>query len=126
MTDGNNDAPGLATLMRKLGRTGLGALHNRGELLVVEWQEEKARLTGLLILAVALLFLGILAMIMLMTTIIFLFPEQRLHIAAGFTVLYLTGAVLVWLRLKALLKQEPFAESLEQVKQDGVWLETLK
>jgi len=126
MTDGNNDAPGLATLMRKLGRTGLGALHNRGELLVVEWQEEKARLTGLLILAVALLFLGVLAMVMLMTTIIFLFPEQRLYIAAGFTVLYLTGAVLVWLRLKALLKQEPFAESLEQVKQDGVWLETLE
>jgi len=126
MTDGNNDAPGLATLMRKLGRTGLGALHNRGELLVVEWQEEKARLTGLLILAVALLFLGILAMVMLMTTIIFLFPEQRLYIAAGFTVLYIAAAVLVWLRLKALLKQEPFAESLEQVKQDGVWLETLK
>ena len=126
MTDGNNDAPGLATLMRKLGRTGLGALHNRGELLVVEWQEEKARLTGLLILAVALLFLGVLAMVMLMTTIIFLFPEQRLYIAGGFTVLYLGGTVLVWLRLKALLKQEPFAESLEQVKQDGVWLETLK
>jgi uncharacterized membrane protein YqjE len=123
----NNNHPGLAALGEKLLGTGLGALRNRGELLVVEWQQEKARLTELLVLAVGLLFLAIMAMILLTATIIFLFHEGvRLYVAAGFTVLYLAGATWAVFGIRSLVKREPFSETLNQVKKDGECLESLR
>jgi len=93
MSDNNNETTGLGTLINRLGRTAMGALENRGELLAIEWQEEKAHLIQLVVLAVSLLFLGMLGMLALSATIIFLFPpEYRIYAAAGFTVLYLAGA----------------------------------
>src|SRR5438034_731821 len=87
-------------------------VHDGGELLQVEWQQEKARLTELLVLSVALLFLGIMAMMLLTATIIFLFPEDvRKYIALGFTVLYLGGAVWAVMTIRSLVKKEPFSET---------------
>jgi len=71
----NNHTTGLGTLASRIGKTTLGALENRGELLAVEWQQEKARLTQLLILSIGLMFLGMLGALLLTATIIFLFPE---------------------------------------------------
>jgi uncharacterized membrane protein YqjE len=127
MTGNHTQAPPLSTLVRKFARTGLGALQNRGELLSIEWQEEKARLAELLIATVGLLFFGIMGALMVTATIIFLFPaEQRIYAVAGFAVLYLAGAIGAWFGLKSLLKHEPFAESLAQVKKDAVWFDSLK
>ena len=81
--------PGLAGLAGRLARTALGAVRNRIELFAVEWQEERARLTELIIWLVGLLFLGMLGVLLLTFTIIFLFPpEYRLYVAGGFTLLY--------------------------------------
>lgn len=127
MADDNHHAPGFTTLAGRLARTGLGALQNRAELFSLEWQEERARLTGLVVWSVGLLFLGILGILLLTATIIFLFREDlRIYVAAGFAVLYLVGAFVAWLTLRSLLRQEPFAETLDQVKKDGVWLDSLK
>ena len=123
----DNNHPGAGTLTRRILASGLGALKNRGELLQVEWQQEKARLTELLVLSVALLFLGIMAMMLLTATIIFLFPEDvRKYIALGFTVLYLGGAVWAVMTIRSLVKKEPFSETIEQVKKDRECLESCK
>jgi|SRR5436309_14414772 len=123
----DNNHPGAGTLTRRILASGLGALKNRGELLQVEWQQEKARLTELLVLSVALLFLGIMAMMLLTATIIFLFPEDvRKYIALGFTVLYLGGAVWAVMTIRSLVKKEPFSETIEQVKKDRECLESFK
>src|SRR3954447_19949701 len=101
MSGNNHHGPGLGTLANRLGSTGLGLLQNRGELLAVEWQIEKARLIELLIWGIGLLFLGIMGMILLTATIIFLFPENlRLYIAGAFTLLYFAGAVAVTFTIK--------------------------
>jgi uncharacterized membrane protein YqjE len=119
--------PALAQLAGRLLGTSAGTLRNRGELLLLEWQQEKARLIELLILAVAVLFLGIMALMLLTATIIFLFPEdRRLWAAAGFTVLYLGAAIWAVLGIKSSIKQQPFAETLNQVKKDGECLQSLQ
>jgi uncharacterized membrane protein YqjE len=125
---GNNDHfPGFVSQLRKLGRTAIGALHNRGELLAVEWQEENSRLTEILVWTLGLAFLAMAGLLLLTVTLILLFPpELRIYAVAGFAVLYLIGALVAWLNIRALLKHEPFAESLSQVRKDSVWLESLK
>jgi uncharacterized membrane protein YqjE len=127
MADSNNHFPGFVTQLRKLGHTALGALQNRGELLAVEWQEENARLTEIVVWTLGLAFLAMAGLLMLTATIILLFPpELRIYAFAGFAVLYLVGALVAWFNVKALLKHEPFAESLNQVRKDSVWLESLE
>ncbi|HWQ91174.1 MAG TPA: phage holin family protein [Clostridia bacterium] len=127
MGETNNISPGIAQLVGRLVRTSVGCLKNRAELLAVEWQEEKARLTELLIWALGLVFLGMMGMVLLTATIIFLFPVQyRIFIAAGFAVLYLAGSAVAWFSLKAHLKREPFVESVDQARKDTLWLESLQ
>jgi uncharacterized membrane protein YqjE len=127
MSELNDHPPSLNTLARRVLSTGLGALQNRGELLLVEWQQEKARLTELLFWAVGLMFLGIMALLLLTGTIIFLFSEDlRKYVAAGFTVLYLGGAIWGVIVVRSLIKREPFSETIEQVKKDSECLESFK
>jgi uncharacterized membrane protein YqjE len=117
--------PGLAGLAGRLARTGLGALRNRMELFAVEWQEERARLTELIIWLVALMFLGMLGVLLLTVTIILLFPpEYRLYVAGGFTLFYLIGAWVALAGVKSVLKREPFAETIDQARKDGAWLDS--
>ncbi len=125
MEEDNKQPPGIATLVGKLMRTAVGAFQNRFELLTLEWQEERARLAELLLWLVGVLFLGMMAALLLTATIIFLFPEeQRVYVAAGFTVLYAAGAVGAWFGVRSMLKREPFSESVEQTKRDRTWLKS--
>jgi uncharacterized membrane protein YqjE len=123
----NDHFPGFIAQIRKIGRTALGALHNRGELLSLEWQEQNARMTEILFWAVATAILAMAGLLLVTATIILLFPtDLRIYAFAGFAVLYLIGAVAALFNVKALLKHEPFAESLSQVRKDSLWLESLK
>jgi uncharacterized membrane protein YqjE len=128
MAENGHSTPGLSGLLTKFARTGLGALQNRGELLSVEWQEEKARLTELMVWAVVAAFLGMLGLGMLTAFIIFLFPSDlRIYALAGFAVLYLTGAIVAWVNVRGLLtKHEPFAESIAQIRKDAACLDSSK
>jgi uncharacterized membrane protein YqjE len=122
----NGDKPGLGRLVGSLARTGLGVLRNRGELLAVEWQEEKARQAKLLLCALAGLLLGFLGVILLTGIIIFLFPQEvRAYVAGVFALLYLAGAVWAGYTVKSLMECQPFGESLAQLKKDREWMESL-
>jgi len=128
MADNGNDGPGLSAMISRLARTGVGALRNRAELFSVECQEEKARLTEVILLAVIAAFLGMLGLGMLTAVIVLLFREDlRIYALAGFATLYLTGAIVAWTSLRGLLtKHEPFAESLAQVRKDAACFDSLK
>jgi uncharacterized membrane protein YqjE len=127
MSDNNHEGSGLGTLASRLGRTALGALENRGELFAIELQEEKERLIQALVMAMGLVFLGLLGMLLLSATIIFIFPpEQRVYAAAGFTVLYLGGAGFAFFKLKSVMKHQPFAESLKQIRKDRTLLDVFE
>ena len=122
-----NHTTGLGTLASRIGKTTLGALTNRGELLAVEWQQEKARLTQLLILSVGLMFLGMMRALLHTATIIYLFHEEyRLYVTAAFTILYLGGAGFVFFKLNTLVKEEPFAETLKQLRKDRSLLDVFE
>jgi uncharacterized membrane protein YqjE len=126
-TETNGHGPGLGRLVQRLTGTGLGALHNRVELLAVELEEEKGRLLQMVLAAVAVLFLVMMGLVMLTATIVFLFPDQyRIYALGGFALLYLGGAVFAVFMLKGVLKEKPFAETMRQVKKDAEWLETFK
>jgi uncharacterized membrane protein YqjE len=121
--------PSIVALVRKLALTGLSALQNRGELFLVELQEEKNKIIELFIWVAAVCFLAFMFLVVLTATIILLFPpDLRVYAAAGFCVLYLAGAVLSLLNLKALIKSAtlPFQETISEVKKDRQWLESLK
>ena len=129
MTDGNSKPPGLGGLARKLALTGFAALQNRGELLQVELQEEKNRVVELFIWAVAACFLGMLFLLVITATVILLFSaERRIYVAGAFSLVYLIGAILAFLNLKALVKSAslPLADTMGEVKKDREWLESLK
>jgi uncharacterized membrane protein YqjE len=127
MADSNGQFPGFVAQLRKIGHAALGALRNRGELLALEWQEQHARLTEILFWAFATAILAMTGLFLLTVTIILLFPaDLRIYAFAGFTALYFIAALVAFFNVKALLKHEPFAESISQVRKDSVWLESLK
>lgn len=127
MADANHEPPGFITLVSRLVRTAVGAAQNRAELFAVEWQQERVRLAEVMLTAVAVVFLGVLAVLLFSITIILLFsPELRIYVTAGFAVLYFIGAVIAFFSLRTQLKREPFADTIDQVKKDRVWLESVK
>jgi uncharacterized membrane protein YqjE len=129
MIESASNPPGIFSLLRKVGLSGLAALENRSELFLVELQEEKNRTIELLIWAAAVCFLGIMFVVVLTGTIIFLFPaEWRIYAAGGFCLLYLVGTILTLLNLKALVKSAavPFENTIDEAKKDRQWLESLK
>jgi uncharacterized membrane protein YqjE len=127
MADANHQPPGFITLVSRLIRTGVGALHNRIELFAVEWQQEKTRAVEVLLIGAAVVFLGILAVLLLTMTVILLFPpELMIYATAGFGVFYLLAAFIAFFVLRAQLKRAPFADTIDQAKKDRFWLESLK
>lgn len=122
--------PGLLSLFRKIGITGFSALQNRAELLALELREENLRIVELFIWGLAACFLGLMFLVVgTFTVIFFLCPEgMRIYAALGFSILYLVGAVLALLNLKALAKSAstPFSDSIGEIKKDAEWLESLK
>ena len=119
--------PTLGRLAHRTAATILGALHNRAELLTVEFEEQSDRLLKIVVLAVGALFLAGMFLLLLTGTIIFLVPEQyRVYAAGGFAALYLIGAVAAGLTVKSLLKSAPFSESLRQLKKDAEILDAFK
>lgn len=127
MVGTNHKTPSLTTLLGRVARVAVRGLQNRVELLAVEWQEERLRLAELLVKAIALVLLTTMGAMLLTATIIFLFPANvRIYVTAALAVLYLLGGAGAWAGLKASLKREPFSESVDQVKKDRIWLESLK
>jgi uncharacterized membrane protein YqjE len=104
---------------RKIGGIVAAVLQNRADLLAVELQEEKYRLVEVLILVGIALALGMMALFVFTGVIIFALPEAyRLWVACGLGVIYLLGIVVLWSRIKKVLKDQAFPETINQVKKD--------
>ena len=107
--------------------TCLASLHIRGELFILELEEEKTQMIELLIWAMAAGFLAMMFLAMLTVVVILLFPRDlRIYAAGGFCLLYLLGAIFSLLNIKSLLKggSPPFSGSIEEMKKDRAWLES--
>ena len=119
--------PGIATMGRRMLGTLLSALQTRGELLLVELEEEKTRVVELLIWAMAAGFLGMMFLGLFTVLIILLFPPgARIFAVAGFCLLYFAGALVAFMNLRSHLKNgpAPFAETLNEIKKDSACLES--
>jgi uncharacterized membrane protein YqjE len=123
----DNGGPGLAKLLRKTLNTGMGALHNRGELFLIELQEEKSRLVNLVVRGLAALFLSMITVLLITGAVIFLVAEEyRVHAVGAFAVLYLAATLWAVFSIKAMLKRAPFGETLAQFKKDRELMESFE
>lgn len=120
-------ATGIFSAAGRLARSGLGAVHNRIELFSVEWEEERLRLMQALLWAAALLLLGALAVLLFTVIIVFLFPrEARIYVVGAFMLLYLVASIVAGIGFKRVVRREAFPETLNQIKKDRAWLESLE
>jgi len=126
-TDTDYQLPTLGRLAHRTASTLVGALQNRAELFVVEFEEANDRVLKMVLFGVGALFFLEMGMLLLTGTIIFLVPEPyRVYAAGGFTLLYLGGGVAAVLTFKSLIKKATFTESLNQFKKDAEILDAFK
>lgn len=104
----------------RLGDTALGLLRDRLELISIELQEEKFRLIRLLIWLGLAILAGVLAMVFLTTTVVYLFWEEaRIQVLAGFTIFYAALLALAIVRLRRTFTDpKPFSATLDTLKED--------
>jgi uncharacterized membrane protein YqjE len=121
--DTESRSVGLVALLRRLCHTAIGALQNRVELAAVELQEERQRVFELFLLAGgALILLGIAVVLFSAAVVLMFVPAYRVYAAVGLGVLYLAGAIVLWLRIKSRLQSAPFSETVNQIRKDAEWL----
>jgi uncharacterized membrane protein YqjE len=116
---------GIVESLRKLGRTGIAVLQNRLELLSVELEEQKVRLSKVLALAGAAIFLGNAALLTISAAIVVLAGEKaRLAALVVLSAIYILGALWAALALRKEMRAapQPFQESVAELKKDGEWL----
>jgi uncharacterized membrane protein YqjE len=127
MTETDHQLPTLGRLARRTLSTCIGAVENRAELFAVEFEEEYDRLMKMVMFGVIGVFLAMMTILLVTALVIFLVAEPyRVWAALGFAVFYLAGAAGAGLAVKGLLKQTPFAESLNQIKKDAELLDAFK
>jgi uncharacterized membrane protein YqjE len=119
MTDTEQTPPGLMRILRNILARLLATCQTRAELFAVELQEERYRLIELLLLGGAALVLGSLALLLLSIILILVFPAAaRVYVALGLVVLYASTSLFLLFRIKHKLRDEPFGETVNQLKKD--------
>ena len=121
MSDSPPSGGGLFDSVKQLCSTVLSAATNRVELFTVELQEEKCRVIELVMLAAATAVCGLMSVIMLTATILYLLPAHRRWIAlVVLCVIYLGGTLAAAIALKKRLHgSKPFSGTLQELKRDG-------
>jgi len=110
---------GVLTSLRRVVQLIGTTLLNRVELFAVEFQEERYRLVELMLLVGGALVLGLLSLIIFSGVIVFAFAsEYRIYVAAGLGLVYLASGIALGLRTRRLLREQPFNETVQQVKKD--------
>jgi uncharacterized membrane protein YqjE len=119
MADNQPRSPGLLRSLRTIFARLLATFQTRAELLAVEWKEERYRLFELILLAGGALLLGGLALLLASITIILVFPlHLRVYAALVLMLLYAFGSGFLLLKIKRKLHEEPFSETVDQLKKD--------
>lgn len=113
--------PGLARSLKGLTSTVLALVHTRLQLLTTEAAEEKQRLVGLIVAALAAVFLLVFGLLLLAVFITVLLWDSHRELALGIsTALFLAaglGAAFMTLRL-ARTKSTLFSGSLAELARD--------
>lgn len=125
--DFRNNFGDLIGSVLRTWETAVSIFKNRVELAAVELEEEKARLLvgtmwgGVFILA------SFMAVIAIVSAVLFFFWEQRLGVAIGLFAFCAIGCLTAFLFLKKKMKaRECFTESIAQLKKDRAWLQRQK
>ena len=127
MEESEPSPAGLLGQIKAIFATCLASVHTRGELFILELEEEKTLMLELLIWAMVAGFLAMMFLVLLTGVVIFLFPQElRIYAAGGFCLLYFLGALFALLNLRSLIKSSPapFSDSIEEMKKDRAWLES--
>ena len=120
----STDGPpvGLFGSIRNLAASLVAHLHTRLELFATEFAEEKLRLTSLLFGAVLALFFTFMTLILAVLFVLAAYWDTpyRLHAVALLAVLFLTGAGITGVMVRAKLKSRPrlFEASLAELYKD--------
>jgi uncharacterized membrane protein YqjE len=115
------ESRGLFASLRKLGSTLFATLHSRVELLALELERERSRVTRLVLLAlVALFFIALGAITATIFIIVLFWDSQRLVVIGFLTVLYFAigAGFLAFVRREAQLSKRPFSSSLDELRRD--------
>jgi uncharacterized membrane protein YqjE len=106
--------------LRRIGETLLSTVHNRLELIALEWKEEKYWATSTLMVAAAAIAFAILSVVAVFVTIAFLCPPgARPWVLIGLCLVCIGASVFSVLTLKKRLQRPPvFAETLDELKKD--------
>ena len=119
MTDG--PAGNLLASLRRAGGTLLALVETRLELFVVEFEEERARLGGLLLIgALAFLFLALGIALVTLFLIVLFWESHRLEAIGGLAVLSLLAGGLLFRTMRAQAREKPrlFAASIAELHRD--------
>ena len=110
----------LFATLKNLSVTLLAIGQTRLELLGNELEAQKLHLLRLLLLALAMLFCAALAVLLLVVLAALVWWDQRVGVVAGFAVLFVAAAALLYRALmRAVNAPEPaFAASLAELRED--------
>ena len=117
---------GLFDSLRTLTATLIAIVQTRGELLSTELEEERIRLTSMLVWGFVTLFFAALSVIFLtLLLVLALWDEHRLLAAGIPAAVFSAAAVFSWLTLSARRRARPrlFSASLAELKRDRARLE---
>jgi uncharacterized membrane protein YqjE len=117
----STSARGLFSSLRSLPAALLDTLKTRLDLLLTELEEERDRLTKILLLAAISVFCLSLGILFLTLFIVAIFWDtHRLYVVGGFAALYLILAWIMWLMLrkKARLRPKFLSATLSELAKD--------
>lgn len=111
---------GLFTALKNVSATLLATGRTRLELLGNEFEEEKLRVTRLLLIAEAMMFCLGIGILLLVALLAILFWDNKIAIVGGFAGLFLLlGVVFYQALMRATQRQDkPFASSLAELEED--------
>ena len=113
--------PGLVDSLSRLGRTALGMLRTRLEILGTEIEEERIRFAQLALAVAAIAFcLQMAVLLFVVFMVVFLWETHRLATLGAFAAFFLAAGVVGVLVLKRRLARRPkmFASSLGELVKD--------
>lgn len=125
MADDSPGSGGLVASAKRLGRSLLGLLQTRVELLAVELQEEKVRALDLLAWLTAAIALAVAAILLAIGTLaLFLWQQAGYLGLIGLTVVTGIAAVTLFLTMRRRLVKGPlpFSATTAEFRKDVEWL----
>ena len=126
--DPETPAPvGFVASFRALGDVLLATVSDRLELFSLELQEEKFRLIRIFLWISAGIFAGMMAVTFASLTLVYLFWESaRLAVLGGLALFYATALVAIIIAFRRFLTRQPqpFAATLQEIKEDRACIRT--